>query len=934
MTRSMTAQEFVHKWKNSTLSERSASQQHFLDLCAMLNEKTPADLDRTGESFTFEKGADKTTGRKGFADVWKKGKFGWEYKGKHKDLDAAYQQLLTYRESLENPPLLIVSDMERIIIHTNFTNTVKKVVEVTMEDLLTPEGQEIVDKVFKEPVWFKSAKTTVGVTAEAAEQFSKLSKALRESGADPHDAAHFLIRLLFCLFAEDVGLLPRETLKRLIEVADGNPDKFATHLQNLFGTMATGGSFGFDRVPHFNGSLFDDDSVLPLDRDALDIVKNVSLMDWGQIEPSIFGTLFERSLDPAIRVPLGAHYTSKEDILLIVEPVLMRPLRRRWEEVRAKAEELLRQREVADTNRKKDNRQKELRELLLRFAGDIAETTVLDPACGSGNFLYVALRQLLDLQKEVIRFAGESGLSAFIPTVSPMQLHGIEINPYAHELASTTIWIGYIQWLRENGFGVPPEPILRRLDNINNRDALLEYGKSDETREAAWPPTDVIIGNPPFLGGKKMRGELQSEYVDNLFSAYVGKVRQECDLVCYWFYKGLQQTVQYPHCRVGLISTQAIRGGANMTVLEEIKKQGDIFFAEADRNWVLDGAIVHVSMVAFGVDVEDEALLDGKAVDKINPDLTAGVDLSVARTLQENLSLSFMGVTPSGSFYLTSEQANAWLKDTTNPNGRPNSDVVRRYFNGKDLNHRRRNVWIVDFGTSRSMEDSSEYTQPFEFVKREVKPTRDSNSRKSYREYWWRLAEPRPAMREALKSLERYIGTSMVSKHHIFDWVPRDVLPANLLILIASDDDYVMGVVHSRIHEVWARRMGTQLREAESGYRYTPTSTFETFPFPLSFRPPEDSENARAIRRTTLELINKRSRWMDVDESKAEGIGTRTLTNLYNERPTWLDIAHKNLDSAVFDAYGWPHDLDDEAILENLLALNLERSGAEEDGTG
>ncbi|KXK51917.1 MAG: hypothetical protein UZ07_CHB004003242 [Chlorobi bacterium OLB7] len=457
----MTPQEFVHKWKKSTLTERSASQPHFIDICQMIGHPTPADVDAHGESFTFEKGIGKQIGGKGFADVWKRGFFGWEYKGKHKDLDAAYNQLLNYREALQNPPLLVVSDMNRIVIHTNFTNTVKRVIELGPDDLLTPDGMRTLRRIFEEPESFKAEQTTEAVTAEAAKQFAVLSDMLRKAGSDPHTAAHFLIRLLFSLFAEDVGLLPNETLKRSIEATKRNPEEFARLLGQLFGIMATGGFFGLEKIPHFNGALFDDDSVLPLDRDALDIIETVSRMDWGSVEPSIFGTLFERSLDPAKRSQLGAHYTSREDILLIVEPVLMRPLRRRWEEVRAQAEELLRRREEDDTDRKKQNRQQELSRLLVSFAGEIGKVQVLDPACGSGNFLYMALRNLLDLEKEVIQYAGSVGVGTFFPSVNPAQLHGIEINPYAYELASVTIWIGYIQWLRDNGFGFPAEPILR-----------------------------------------------------------------------------------------------------------------------------------------------------------------------------------------------------------------------------------------------------------------------------------------------------------------------------------------------------------------------------------------------------------------------------------------------------------------------------------------
>ena len=313
-------QDFVHKWRDVTLKERSAAQEHFIDLCRLVGHETPAEADPTGERFAFEAGAGKQQGGQGWADVWKKGFFAWEYKGRHADLDKAYQQLLQYREALENPPLLVVSDIERIVIHTNFTNTVKRVEELALDDLLLPEGLTLLRAVFFEPETLRAPQTTEQVTAEAAKEFARLAELLRAYGADPHRTAHFLIRLLFCLFAEDIGLLPQGLFTRLVSQTRRQASAFAGQMRQLFGAMAGGGWFGADQIAHFDGGLFDDDTALDLDSEGMDILTRVSALDWSSIEPSILGTLFERSLDPSKRAQIGAHYTSKEDILLIVEP--------------------------------------------------------------------------------------------------------------------------------------------------------------------------------------------------------------------------------------------------------------------------------------------------------------------------------------------------------------------------------------------------------------------------------------------------------------------------------------------------------------------------------------------------------------------------------------------------------------------------------------
>jgi type II restriction/modification system DNA methylase subunit YeeA len=921
----LSPREFVDKWRKAELKERSAAQEHFIDLCRMLGHPTPAKADPKGKRFTFEAGATKQRGGQGWADVWKKGYFAWEYKGKHADLEAAYQQLLQYREALENPPLLIVSDIERILIHTNFVNTVKRVYELTLDDLLVPEQRRLLHHAFYDYRQLKAPQTPEQVTQEAAREFAHLADLLRQWGEHPRETAHFLIRLLFCLFAEDIGLLPEDLFTRLVERTQGKSSAFAHQLSNLFGAMTDGGWFGAEEIEHFDGGLFEDDRVLELSSEGLDILCRVSRLDWSNIEPAIFGTLFERSLDPSKRSQLGAHYTSKDDILLIVEPVVMAPLRRRWDEVRAEVEELVQKRDETNSKAWVTQYTNMIQEKLLGFLKELSEIQVLDPACGSGNFLYVALRELLDLEKEAVTFAGDIGLTRPYPQVSPAQTHGIEINEYAHQLAEATIWIGYIQWLHENGFGRPNEPILKPLENIWQMDAILAYDKAGNLVEPEWPEADVIIGNPPFLGGKRLRSELGDEYIEDLFQLYDGKVPHEADLVCYWFERARSFIANDEAQRAGLLATNSIRGGANREVLERIKDTGDIFMAWSDRPWVLEGAAVRVSMVGFDDGSEDIKRLDGQPVQQISPDLRGDLDLTVAEQLSENAGIAYMGVTKGGAFDIPSELAREMMNAPMNPNGRPNTDVLRPFINGSDITKRLRHMWIIDFGVDMSESDASLYEAPYEYVRREVKPKRMGNRRAAYREYWWMHMEPRPAMREALAPLSRYVVTPRVAKHRIFVWMDCAVIANSATIVFAREDDYFFGVLHSRLHEKWALRQGTSLEDRP---RYTPTSTFETFPFPWPpGEEPTDDRRVEAIAEAARELVEKRQAWLNPAGATEKELKKRTLTNLYNDYPTWLELAHQKLDEAVLDAYGWPHDIDDEEILRRLLELNLERAG-------
>ena len=927
----MTPQQFVATWKNVTQTERATSQTHFNHLCQLLGVDDPITGDPTGETYAFEPGVRKASGGQGWADVWKRGHFGWEYKGPKKDLEAAYRQLLNYKDALENPPLLVVSDIQTIVVRSNFTNSVQRTRIFTVEGMLDPAERDALRNVWTNPEAFRSNRTAEAVTRDAATQFAKLADHLRAKGVEPDAAAHYLIRLLFCLFAEDIGLLPKDLFTTLVHSGHRQPARFNDQLRTLFMAMSTGGYFGADDILHINGRLFDSADVIDLDSDALWILKTVCDLDWSAIEPAILGTLFTRSLDPAMRAKLGAQYTSRDDILLIVEPVLMAPLRRRWIEVKAQAEKLAVDRDAATPGSARTKKESALRGVLLGFAQELARVRVLDPACGSGNFLYVALLLLLDLWKEVSTAAADLGLSLLMPNEdqapSPAQLHGIEINEYAHELAQVTIWIGYIQWLRDNGFGRPSEPVLKPIDTIENRDAILAYDEDGKPVDPEWPEAEVVIGNPPFLGGKKLLGTLGEEYLHALFVLYEGRLDPRCDLVCYWFERARARISDGFTSRAGLLATQNIRSNTNREVLARISETGQIFFAWSDRQWVLDGAAVRVSIVGFDDGSEQHLNLDGEIVARINHDLTSNVDLTCARPLIENAGICLRPDERGGPFDISSGVAREMLEAPQNVNGRPNSDVVVPWMSGVDIARRPRGRWIIDFGTQATEEEASQYEQPFRYVQKHVQPERESNRIKRLGEQWWIHRGPGHAMRAARSRLDRYIVTLRVSKYPIFVFLDQQYLPDVRLIFFARQDDYFLGILQSRVHGEWAFRTGT-LHGVGNDRTYITTTCFETFPFPW---PPGTESSGdplvQAIAEAASELVEKRDRWLSPEGASEAELKKRTLTNLYNARPMWLDLAHKRLDAAVLDAYGWPHDISEEKLLERLLALNLARSG-------
>lgn len=929
--------DFVSKWQRSTLSERSAAQQHFIDLCELLGQPRPADVDLEGNTYTFEKGLTKTSGEHGFADVWMRGCFAWEYKGKHKDLAAAYQQLLKYREDLANPPLLVVCDLDKFEVHTNYTNTLKQVFRFELADLIpnlpTPTCAlaplDVLRAVFTEPEKLKPGKTTAQVTEEAAAQFSKLAEGLRSRGVPSERAAHFLMRLLFCLFSEDVGLLPEGLFTRLLEANKYRPVEFTKKLRQLFSAMAgERGAFGEHDIPYFDGGLFSDDEAYDLRIDDLTVLLRASALDWSSVEPAVFGTLFERSLDPDKRSQLGAHYTSEDDIRLIVEPVLIEPLRKRWAEVQGKASEII-ERSKAQQKAALTKSRKALSELLMGFAAELSAVRVLDPACGSGNFLYVALKRLLDLEKEVSVFASNNGLSGLLPRTSPEQLYGIETNVYAHELASVVVWIGYIQWQHDNGFNFGSHPVLRPLQNIRRMDAVLAYDEKGSPVEPEWPEADVIIGNPPFLGDKKMREGLGDQYVDDLRKLYEGRVPGGADFVTFWYERAREQIQAGKAERAGLLATNSISMIANRKVLERIKQSGDIFMAWSDRPWVLDGAAVRVSMIGFDDGSQKERSLDGVRVETINSDLTSAIDVTTAKALHENKGLCFLGVMKGGPFDISATTAHGMVSAPLNPNGKSNGDVVKRRLGGQDVTGRARDGWIIDF-VQMSEAEAALYELPFEYVRTHVKPIRDKSRDPLMHRKWWLHGRSRPELRGAIRSLKRCIVTPEVSKHRVFVWIDADTVPDHKLHVIARDDDYMLGVLQSRVHHAWTLAQCSWIGVGNDP-SYSSSRTFETFPFPW---PPGGEPNGdprvEAISAAARDLVQKRDAWLNPAGASASELKKRTLTNLYNQNPTWLQDSHRALDEAVIAAYGWPKDISDEEMLRRLLELNAQRFAAQQ----
>ncbi|MDM0074428.1 N-6 DNA methylase [Variovorax sp. J2P1-59] len=958
----MTPAQFIARWQSNKLTERAGAQAHFDDLCELLGVEKPRDAD----NYCFERGAKKSGGGDGWADVWKRGHFAWENKKPGRDLDKALKQLTDYSLQLESPPLLVVCDREHIIIHTAFTGYPDEPREIRIEDLVDDGNRQMLKWVFTDPLKLRPEKSTAAVTEEAAQRYAGLAEAMRQRGQDSNQVAHFLVQCLFSMFAEDEGLLPEKIFTRLLTAAKSDVAKATDRITKLFKAMREPkGEYGDDDIEWFNGGLFKQIAVPTLTATDLERLRAASAdMDWRAIDPTIFGTLFERGLGTK-RAALGAHYTDTGTIAKLVEPLVRDPLLLEWQAVREKIAKVAPKFGMVKTRGNKFRANEPLQQgqaLYQGFLLRLADFRVLDPACGSGNFLYLALKALRDVEKRAQIEAQELGLQAEVSLqTGPHNILGLEINGFAAELARVTVWIGDIQWCRQNGWAHSLNPILKPLDGIEHRDALLD---GDGT-EAAWPRADAVVGNPPFIGDKRMRGELGGDYVETLRKAYADRVPGGADFVCYWFEKARAQIEAGQLQAAGLVSTNSIRGGANRTVLERIVETSRIFLAWSDEPWVNDGAAVRVSMVGFGEG--QAAKLDNVVVPAIHADLTADIDITMAGSIADNLNRSFQGVTPRAeikkkrrlelglpcaSFNLDGDEARIILREPANANSEPMSAVVRPYCVADEITTRPLDRFIVNFGVREKL-DASLFERPFAALENVRLNRARMEDAQGYP--WWQLWRPRPDMFAALKGLSRYISIPRHAKHYLCAWTNMAVVPGDALVVVARDDDTSIGILQSRIHEVWALRSGSSLEDRP---RYTPTTCFETFPFPEGLSPNIPAaeyaadQNARAIATAAQGLIKLRDHylsppewtdWAITPEEQSAGfpkrpvakpgheadLKRRTLTNLYNARPAWLTLAHEELDKAVAAAYGWNDytpQWSDEDILRRLLALNQQRS--------
>ncbi|MFZ0436037.1 MAG: DNA methyltransferase [Chthoniobacterales bacterium] len=898
------------------------------------------------------------------------------------------------------PPFLLVADIGHTIeLYADFTQAGKaylpypdpRTFRIRLSDLAEESVRDRLRQVWLDPLSLDPSKISAAVTREIADLLAALAASLERSGHPPKLVGEFLTRCLFCMFAEDVGLLPKDGFRGLLESIRTQPEGFVPKLRQLFSEMQTGTEYSVilnQKLLRFSGGLFEEASVLPLDAIQIEILIQAAAAQWKNVEPAIFGTLLERALDPEERHALGAHYTPRAYVERLIIPTIVEPLRSTWESVRTAAVV------HAQAGRMEDAR-KEIR----AFHDQLCKTTILDPACGSGNFLYVALEHLKRLEGEVLDASVDLGENLLLDlsthSVDPHQFLGIELNPRAASIAEMVLWIGYLQWhFRTRGQTLPEEPVLRRFHNIECRDALLAWDgepqpvldesgqtvtiwdrKSKKTdpvtgrevpdeskrstllsypnpRPAEWPKADYIVGNPPFLGPARMREDLGDGYTETLRKAYP-EVPESADFVMYWWEKAARAVEAKNTKRFGFITTNSLRQTFNRRVLERHLGEISLRFAIPDHPWVdtQEGAAVRIAMtVAAKSDLpgqlltvtEEEPQPDGSAKvtfteskGEMAADLTIGAKVSETLPLRANDGLTYRGMCLFGDgFIIAADTANQLGLGTI----QGLEKHIRSYRNGRDLTDKPRGVYVIDLYGLSVDEARQQFPSLYQHLLTNLKPERDANRDKSIRENWWIFGRPRPELRPALQGLSRYIASVETSKHRHFQFLDGSVLPDNMLIAIASDDAFHLGVLSSRIHVAYALAAGGTLEDRP---RYNKSRCFDPFPFPNC----DESKKSRI--RSLAEELDVHRKCVQAEHP------TLTLTGIYNVLEALregftltakekaihdqglvsvLRQLHDDLDTAVAEAYGWPADLSDEEILTRLVALNAERATEEAQG--
>jgi hypothetical protein len=1021
----MEVRNFIDKWAASGAAERANKDAFLIELCDVLGvpRPDPATGDPERDLYVFERdvhlpheGDRLTVGR---IDLYRHRHFLLEAKQGSQEgskklgtarrgtpawniaMRDAYGQALGYARTLSDPPpFLVTCDIGYCFdLYAAFDKSwnYRPFPDGQGSRIYLTDFEKYADRlraVFLDPHSLDPATHAARVTREIATHLAQLARELEESGQDPERVATFLMRCIFTLFAEDVGLLPDHLFTDALDQHwISNPASFPAGISTLWKAMNDGSSFGFlGKLLRFNGGLFADQQALPLTRPQLERLKEAAHCTWADVEPAIFGTLLERALDPRERHRLGAHYTPRAYVERLVRPTIEEPLRADWDLVRAEVRRLVEDGKV-------DDAQKAVR----TFHRRLTKTRVLDPACGSGNFLYVSLDLFKRLESEVLGLLRDLGekqdlLEIEGATVTPEQFRGIEVKRWAKEIAELVLWIGYIQWqVRTHGSAKAiPEPVLRDYGNIEYRDAVLAYDRKElvvdekgvpvtqwdgitykkssvtgedipdeaarvpvyryvNPRRAEWPLADFVVGNPPFVGNWRMRTVLGEGYTEALRSAHLN-VPDGVDFVMYWWDRAAT-LLQKSHIRsFGLITTNSIVQTRNRRVLSRYIETEDpltLIFAIPDHPWVdsTDSAAVRISMTVaslepregrMGVVIQEMPLKSGEMditlrfkLGCINANLTIGIDLTQTKVLKSNDHLCSPGVKLHGAgFIVTRGEAKSLGLGRV-----PGIEMhIREYRNGKDLAGTARGSLVIDLNGLSIEEVRDLYPEIYQRVLERVKPERDQNNEKYRRENWWLFGRRNTELRSALKGIRRYISTPETSKHRFFVFLGTDILPDNRLTNFALEDAMFLGILSSRTHIVWSLASGGTLEDRPV---YNKTRCFDPFPFPccgedliIRIRTLGEALDAHRKRQQSLHPDLTMTGIYNVLEKLRAGEALNEKEKKIHEQGlvSVLKQIHDDLDTAVFDAYGWPHDLTDEQILERLVALNAERAEEERNG--
>lgn len=870
------------------------------------------------------------------------------------------------------PPFVLVCDVGHVVeVFADFTGQGKNYAQfpdrqgfrIYLEDLRRDEIRARLRAIWTDPHALDPSKKAARVTREIAERLAAVSKASEKHAWPTEEVAMFLMRCLFTMFAEDVELLPKDSFRDVLRKCEADPSKFPHLVGQMWEAMDTGGfAHAIEaKVKRFNGEFFKRRTVLPLDAQEIGELRAAAEADWREVEPAIFGTLLEQALDPTDRKRLGAHYTPRAHVERLVVATIVEPLRDEWNATLATAE-----------RQRSEGREKEARATLQAFHDKLCRTRVLDPACGTGNFLYVALELLKRLEGEVLEalsaIGGQESFSALEGhTVDPHQFLGLELNPRAAAIAELVLWIGYLQWHFRTKGAAPSEPILKAFKNIRQMDAVLTWdgyplpkvvdGREvyPNPRRPEWPTAEYIVGNPPFVSNREMRDLLGDGYVDALKIAYP-MFNQAADFVLFFWICALQGGVDLR--RVGFVSTTRLRMLQNNIVFENaLAGKWGVIFAIPDHSWptTADAAIrvcfATVSRVVNDCSIvfaPDHEMVSGKGnrfedyvtmkVERINSDLTIGVNYKSIPEILSNKSMCHSGVKP----YARTLHIKKSLRDSLFDNLGVAEIFCPMIYNGHDIGQGWRGYYVLDLNQFSESQLRTKLPHVYQYVAEHTKEERSGERNKRLVRDYWKFEANRNDMRVGLSGLVRYIATVENSPHRYFVFIDGNIIPDQKVRVVISDDSYFLGILSSRWHDIYAEKIG-----GRTGKANTPvynTRCFSTFPFPAT-----DDLRKQRIRGIAEELDAHRKRVLAEHPHL-------TLTGLYNvlerlragvlpadlepsERRIFddglvliLKELHDRLDVAVADAYGWPADLSDEEILARLVALNKERAREEARG--